>query len=168
MDKCISESNAGVSRFGQALWAKTAQDGGNGYHPLLCHLLDVAAVAGLVWDHHLAAGLRVRLERALTARDARSLIVFLSGAHDVGKASPGFQKRVPRISECSGLPYSENDRDCPHGFVTAFVLKEFLGPAYSLLGQLSGGHHGVFPRSSELQLGRDSLGKQQWQNIRIK
>jgi CRISPR-associated endonuclease/helicase Cas3 len=131
-------------------------------------MLDVAAVAGLVWDHHLATGLRKRLECALPAEDVRSLTVFLAGAHDIGKASPGFQKKVARISECSSLLYSKNDRDCPHGCVTASVLKEFLCLASNLLGQLSGGHHGVFPRSSDLQLGRDSLGNRQWQNIRTK
>jgi hypothetical protein len=32
------------------LWGKTGKEPGT-YHPLLFHILDVAAVAGLVWDH---------------------------------------------------------------------------------------------------------------------
>ena len=48
------------------LWAKTNQGSGNNrFHPLLCHMLDAAAVAGLVWDHHFTLGLHKRLEYAL-------------------------------------------------------------------------------------------------------
>ena len=98
------------------LWAKTGQTGNDGhYHPLLCHMLDVAAVAGLVWDHHLTLGLRKRLERALGVADARTLVVFVTGAHDIGKACPGFQKKVPKLCECLNLPFSVNDLDRPHG-----------------------------------------------------
>jgi CRISPR-associated endonuclease/helicase Cas3 len=147
------------------LWAKYGSDDGL-WHPIILHMLDVAAVAGFVWEHNLADGLRKRLESVFPASDIKSLIMFLAGAHDIGKASPGFQKKVWRLAECSGFLYSENDRNCPHGQVTAVALREFLSPAFSLLGQLSGGHHGVFPRSSQLQLGRDSLGNQQWQEAR--
>ena len=129
-------------------------------------MLDVAAVAGFVWEHNMADGLRKRLESSFPVNDVKSLIMFLAGAHDIGKASPGFQKKVWRLAECSGFLYSENDRNCPHGQVTAVALREFLPPAFSLLGQISGGHHGVFPRSSQLQLGRDSLGNKQWQEAR--
>lgn len=151
-----------------SLWAKTSQDKGNGYHPLLCHILDIAAVAGFVWEHHLADKFRKRLECALLAKDVRSLIIFLAGAHDIGKASPGFQKRVLRISEYSGFPYSNNDRDYPHSFISTYVLNEILGSCKTsvLLGQIAGGHHGVFPRSSNLQMGRDILGNNTWKVVR--
>ena len=85
------------------LWAKTNRDWTNQrcadcrYHPLLCHMLDVAAVAGLVWDQCLNPQLRKRLECS-PGTDARTQIVFLAGAHDLGKASPGFQKKVPELS----------------------------------------------------------------------
>ncbi|MFH2046689.1 MAG: CRISPR-associated helicase Cas3' [Pseudomonadota bacterium] len=147
------------------LWAKYGSDDGL-WHPIILHMLDVAAVAGFVWEHNLDDGLRKRLESSFPSNDIKSLIMFLAGAHDIGKASPGFQKRVWRIAECSGFLYSENDRNCPHGQVTAVVLREFLPPTFSLLGQISGGHHGVFPRSSQLQLGKDSLGNKQWQEAR--
>ncbi len=149
------------------LWAKTSRVDDTAWHPLMLHLLDVAAVAGFVWEHNLADGLRKRPESISTANDIKSLIMFLAGAHDIGKASPGFQKEVLQIAECSGFVYSENDRNCPHGQVTAVALRKFLPPAFSLLGQISGGHHGVFPRALQLQLGRDSLGNQQWQEARI-
>lgn len=147
------------------LWAKYDSDDGL-WQPIILHMLDVAAVAGFVWEHNLDDGLRKRLESSFPANDVKSLIMFLAGAHDIGKASPGFQKKVWQLAECSGFSYSENDCNCPHGQVTAVALREFLPPTFSLLGQISGGHHGVFPRSSQLQLGRDSLGNKQWQEAR--
>ncbi|MCW5775614.1 MAG: CRISPR-associated helicase Cas3' [Phycisphaeraceae bacterium] len=150
------------------LWAKTQQGGGDLHHPLICHLLDVAAVAGLMWDRHLPADIRQRVEAALAVPDARALIVFVAGAHDIGKASPAFQKKVPALCDHVRLPFSDNDRDRAHGTVSAVVLKELLGtcPAAVLLGQITGGHHGVFPRSLDLQLGQDTLGNRDWKLAR--
>ena len=48
-------------------------------------MLDVAAVAARLWDHHLGSGLRNRLAAALGPSDPRGLIVFLAGAHDIGE-----------------------------------------------------------------------------------
>jgi len=151
------------------LWAKTGQGEGDGrYHPLLFHMLDVAAVAGLVWDRCLTSEVRKRLEHALRVAKARALFVFLAGAHDIGKACPGFQKKAAQIGGCLGLPFSENDRNYPHGFITASVLNDIMGrgPTATLLGQISGGHHGIFPRSSDLRMGRDTLGNNDWSTAR--
>ncbi len=156
------------------LWAKTNWDWTNQnraycrYHPLLCHMLDVAAVAGLVWDHHLTCGIRDRLRCALGISDARVHVVFLAGAHDLGKASPSFQKKVPELSQKLSLQFSNNDRNLPHGFISAYLLKEALGqcPSSAILAQIAGGHHGVFPRSIELQMGRDTLGDNRWDTAR--
>lgn len=150
------------------LWAKAGQDSADcQYHPLLYHMLDVAAVASLVWDNHLNARVRERLESAL-GTEARSQVIFVSGAHDIGKASPGFQKRAPKPSQSLELQFSVNDQDRPHGFVSAHVLSEVLGSsaASRLLGQVSGGHHGVFPRSCDLRMGRDTLGNTNWEVAR--
>lgn len=155
------------------LWAKTSENWGNKdrsdrrYHPLLCHMLDVAAVAGLVWDHWLALPLRERIKCSLGSA-ARDQVVFWAGTHDVGKASPGFQKKVPELSRHSGLQFSQNDNDLPHGKISAHVLKEVLGPspASILLGQVTGGHHGIFPRSGDLRVGRDTLGNNSWKKSR--
>jgi CRISPR-associated endonuclease/helicase Cas3 len=130
-------------------------------------MLDVAAVAGLVWDHCLIPQIRKRLEGSL-GTDVRARIVFLSGAHDLGKACPAFQKKVTELSQHIGLPFSDNDQDRPHGFISAHVLSEVLGYSqYSaVLGQIAGGHHGVFPRSVELRMGRDTLGGSHWDTAR--
>ena len=148
------------------LWGKTQPDKPGEFHPLIYHMLDVAAVAGLVWDHGLSPQLRKRLEYSL-GTDARIQIVSLSGAHDIGKASPGFQKKVPELAQCSGLPFSENDQNRLHGLISAHILKEVLGScSTSILAQVTGGHHGIFPRSVELHLGRDTLGNNCWKIAR--
>jgi len=155
------------------LWAKsgkTETGEGDRYHPLLFHMLDVAAVAGLVWDNCLSPALRRRLQGALGVMDARALAVFGSGAHDIGKACPGFQKKVADLRKCLKLPFSDNDQDRPHEFVSACVLNDFLGPypASAIMGQIAGGHHGVFPRSVDLRMGRDTLGNSDWKTARCK
>lgn len=157
------------------LWAKTSQDraGQSGadrrYHPLLYHMLDVAAVAGLAWDHCVGTEFCKRLEGSLGS-DARTRVVFLAGAHDLGKASPAFQEKVEQLKQqlerdC-GLRFCKNDRDRPHGIISAHILNEILGPGSSVLAQIAGGHHGVFPRSAELRLGRDTLGDNDWNTAR--
>jgi CRISPR-associated endonuclease/helicase Cas3 len=128
-------------------------------------MFDVAAVAGFVWDHCLGQGSRKRLECSLGS-DARTEIVFLAGAHDLGKASPGFQKKVVNLSQNSGCPFPKNVQERPHGFISAHVLNEVLGRASVVLAQIAGGHHGVFPRSAELQMGRDTLGDNCWSMAR--
>ncbi|MBF0554458.1 MAG: CRISPR-associated helicase Cas3' [Nitrospirae bacterium] len=153
----------------QQLWAKTNRDKTSQsskdfrYHPLLYHMLDVAAVTGLLWDKCLIPQLRKRFECSL-GTDVRTQIVFLSGAHDLGKASPGFQKKVPELLQNTGLPVSENDNNRPHGFVSAHILNEVLGncPSSAVLAQSAGGHHGVFPRSIDLKMGQDTLGNNYW------
>jgi len=61
----------------QLFWAKTSSrmDKNRVYHPLLCHMLDVAAVAALVWDNCITPMLRKRIECSLGI-DARTQIVF--------------------------------------------------------------------------------------------
>jgi len=167
-------SGSQISQWPQ-LWAKTSQDWTNQsrpncrYHPLLYHMLDVAAVAGLVWDHCLGPEFRKRLECSLGS-DARTQIVFLAGAHDLGKASPGFQKKVlelaQQLTQDCGLRFSPNDQDRPHGIISARILNDVLGPASTVLAQIAGGHHGVFPRSVELRMGVGTLGDSGWRTAR--
>lgn len=147
-----------------ALWAKTERGEGDRYHPLLCHMLDVAAVAALLWDRYVPERFRHRVVAALRVSDARALILFVAGAHDIGKACPAFQNKVPSLRDHLCLPFSTNDGDKPHGTVSAAVLKELLRscPDAALLSQITGGHHGVFPRSSDLNLGQDTLGNHHW------
>ena len=70
-----------------------------------------------------------------------------------------------RHIEC---PFSDNDQNRPHGFISAHVLNKVLGScsAVAVLSQIAGGHHGVFPQSAELRMGPDTLGNDGWEKAR--
>ncbi|MFI9787491.1 type I-E CRISPR-associated protein Cse1/CasA [Kitasatospora sp. NPDC051984] len=146
------------------LWGK--EDGLDKAYPLICHLLDTAAVAGAVWDAVLGAPLRVRLaeELGVEEAEARRLVMVWAGLHDMGKISPSFQALVeeefaklasdPRYAEASS-PASVR-----HEAATHWGLVELLqGWGYPAEGrrvrswpahqvaQLLGGHHGCFERA---------------------
>ncbi len=70
-------NNAGENSAWTQLWGKTCQDAA--YHPLICHMFDVAAVAGQLWDDHLGAALRGRLERSLGSSSVSSFTVLFTG-----------------------------------------------------------------------------------------
>ncbi|MER6230643.1 CRISPR-associated endonuclease Cas3'' [Streptomyces sp. NPDC001616] len=80
------------------LWGKAARlgkdaRGADHTHPLICHLLDTAAVAEIVWDELLTAHQRSMVAEALQVSDgqARALAAFWAGLHDIGKISVPFQ-----------------------------------------------------------------------------
>lgn len=80
------------------LWGKHAglgkdARGADHAHPLICHLLDTAAVAELVWDGLLTAHQRSMVVEALRVSpgQARVLAAFWAGLHDIGKISVPFQ-----------------------------------------------------------------------------
>jgi len=139
------------------------------FKPLLLHMLDASAVANIIWDSCIHQRIKGSLERKLGPH-ARSLFIFVAGAHDIGKASPYFQKRLAEF-ECKlegfGLRFSEYDEANPHGFISAREINAYLDCKVDVLSRLSGGHHGIFPRSENISnLGRDSLGNKKWEGVR--
>src|SRR5579871_6560893 len=129
-------------------WAKLPREKNAppAYHPLLCHLLDVAAVAERIWDETLSAYARRRLAEGLGLDDpnaARAWVAALSGLHDTGKGCPAFQQQ-PAAELLRGLyngalfalsgPGSDPPRT-PHGVVTAVTLGEILRDRYGVDGK---------------------------------
>ncbi|MGV9189151.1 CRISPR-associated helicase Cas3' [Arcanobacterium canis] len=80
----------------QHLWAK--QNGLEKPYPLLAHLLDSATVAGALWDLWLRRGLRELFIDKL-GNQAREIIQFVIGSHDIGKATPLFQFQPKQKSD---------------------------------------------------------------------
>jgi len=75
-----------------SLWSKRNQL--SEPYPLLCHLLDTAAAADVLWRRWLRPGLRDVLTDAIAPGDpdlARRRFAVVAGLHDVGKANPAFQ-----------------------------------------------------------------------------
>jgi CRISPR-associated endonuclease/helicase Cas3 len=80
------------------LWGKTGDrqaDGTWPVHPLLCHMLDVEAVAQALWHEVLPAAARRGLAEGLRIEeeDAGRWVAFWAGLHDLGKVSPAFQAK---------------------------------------------------------------------------
>jgi CRISPR-associated endonuclease/helicase Cas3 len=113
------------------LWAKWRKGEPGSYHPLLCHLCDVAAVTIELWESVLSPWTRAAMATDLGPGEeaAGHWIAYLSGLHDIGKASPAFQLKVeaarPRL-ENAGLPVNAKPGDIPHGTVSTAVLGRLL------------------------------------------
>src|SRR4051812_48251983 len=104
------------------LWAKLGNDGYDQRHPLLCHLIDVAAVSCQMWDRVLRREPKRWLASSLGLESdtARCWLAFWVGAHDIGKAVPWFQNRDDRTARLvdelrpHGLEFWDN-KNVPHG-----------------------------------------------------
>ncbi len=159
----------------QLFWAKKSEDSPEHY-PLLCHMLDVAVVCGEIWEGCLHSSARQFMsgQLALPESDAGQWLSFWAGLHDIGKASPDFQRRSAGIRqklEELDFRFDDGGIDAPHGIATACVLPELfqglLSPGLARkLSVVVGGHHGVFPSSEKVQSCRLRLGNAPWQNAR--
>ncbi|MFJ9611679.1 CRISPR-associated helicase Cas3' [Kitasatospora sp. NPDC101176] len=146
------------------LWGKDA--GLPGPYPVICHLLDTAAVAGALWDAVLSERVRARVAGAMGAGEgeARKMVMLWAGLHDIGKISLHFQQQVAgEFAKLAGDPaYTEDNPaakrsgNLRHETATHWGLVEFFkqcgyplhkpvrkSPAHQI-AQLLGGHHGCF------------------------
>lgn len=139
------------------LWGKS--NAGGRPNPLLQHLLDTAAVAELMWDCYLADSVRRPLDAATDGR-GRDLFRLLGGWHDLGKATPGFQAKVPALAAAvreAGLPTrSETTVErWRHELGSARIAREMLDDRWSKehidwFWPLLAGHHGRVPAVGKL------------------
>jgi CRISPR-associated endonuclease/helicase Cas3 len=144
----------------RVLWGKSNAAGS--VHLLLAHLLDTAAVAELMWDRYLAPALKDKLDSSCDG-DGRAVFALLCGLHDVGKASPAFQSKVPALAaevRAAGLTWPELDGRAQrwhHSLAGAVVLKRVLRgagwnrEAISWVWPLVAGHHGSVPGEERLR-----------------
>lgn len=151
------------------LWGK--EKGLSRPYPVVCHLLDTAAAFGALWDVLPSAAVRQQVADALGVgvAEARMVLSFWAGLHDLGKITPPFQAQVPRaftgVREDPGYrfaPGAEGDRGFRHEEATHWALTELLaeigypegrrtrsgqllrGAVGHQVAQLLGGHHGWF------------------------
>ncbi|MFD3442363.1 CRISPR-associated helicase Cas3' [Streptomyces sp. NPDC058685] len=150
-----------------SVWAKHDRVS-DGWLPLWRHLEDCAAVAGRLWDGWLPAGVRRLIADVLPGGegDARRLVVWLAGVHDVGKATPAFACQVEQLADrmrVEGLQMRSvaalgpDRRVVPHGLAGQVLVGEWLrerhGWSVKQAGQFTvvvGGHHGVPPEYGQI------------------
>ncbi|XVU29162.1 CRISPR-associated helicase Cas3' [Actinoplanes sp. CA-054009] len=177
-----------LSEAARSVWGKTDRTGLStvGWLPLWRHLADSADVAGRLWDHWLSSAVRRRIADELPGGDSggRTLAVWLSGVHDIGKATPAFAVQASFHAHSAGLV--ERMRDCGLGFDHEEICAERKRARHDAAGQMVladwlsergwndphpyavvvGGHHGL-PPTDELLNGiacrRYLLGDQAWQ-----
>ncbi len=154
------------------LWGKA--EGLRRPYPLMGHLVDAAVVAGVLWDEVLDAGQceRIAVALGLSVGDARGVVMFWAGLHDIGKIMPVFQDmaRGEHPGYCQFLddPRYTHDRSgdsqvgrVGHEHATGRAVPGLLGGLgypeegmveYQLrcqVGQILGGHHGRYPLGLE-------------------
>jgi CRISPR-associated endonuclease/helicase Cas3 len=181
------------------LWAKTSHDPErfpDAFHPLICHMIDVACVAEAMWTDSLPDVTKGRLARPFGLENdlerAGKIIAWLAGLHDLGKCSPPFALRgmhKPETDQTNRLCrlYAETDFDCqscsvahevPHGFVTSISLPKILEEKFGFpnglareFSELIGGHHGIFAGSPDIERIQrkpvnEALGGEAWDTAR--
>lgn len=162
------------------LWAKTSTEERGGWHPLVLHMLDVAACADAVLARE-PMPMRERFGQILGMNwdEARSWILIDIACHDLGKACPGFQYKwemAETLLSRTGLRRPAGvDTSINHAFVSQVVLTELLqtrgwpeGSA-DLVADAVGCHHGERANPSAIDyLGgnRKALGDQGWTDAR--
>ncbi len=140
------------------LWGKS--DAGGQPNLLLQHLLDTAAVAEILWDVYLSDAVRRPLDDITRGR-GRQLFALLGGWHDLGKATPGFQGKVPALArrvETTGLLTRVETRaeKWRHELASALIVREVLQARWPVehvewFWPLLAGHHGRVPGRGTLQ-----------------
>jgi CRISPR-associated endonuclease/helicase Cas3 len=171
-----------------AFWAKLPREEKppRHYHPVLCHLIDVAVVTEALWRTVLTEATRLRVARQLGMGEQETgfWISFLAGSHDIGKVSPAFQFQVsdPEVRvRLRSAGFGESSlrqplENTPHGTISTIALREEILNAtpYSLkplvlrsLATLVGGHHGQFPRPDTVDaVPSASVGGTAWRQAR--
>ncbi len=140
------------------LWAKRRRDTHfEILYPLLFHMLDVACVVQALWYRSFQADTRAQLAQAVGPSDTGAClwISFWAGLHDLGKASPVFQRASIQAQESLaglGFAFDKHVQPIPHGSITEHVFARLVsgtvpgaGPPDLLqaIGTTVGGHHGV-------------------------
>lgn len=163
------------------IWAKAREKTLPLWHPLILHMVDVAACADAILEREPETT-RLRLADIfeLSWDDARSWLLLLIGCHDLGKASPGFQSKWPGHKELikkAQLEIGPNaDRRVLHSFISQVSLLKFLQECgwaletAELAADAVGCHHGVRARPLELaddiEGNRRALGGSGWDRTR--
>lgn len=160
------------------IWAKTggAREDAR-YHPLILHMLDVAASADAILAREPdSTRHRITDIFGLGWEETRPWLLLIIACHDLGKASPGFQCKWPELLPRLNLkvPRSPNT-EVNHAFISQISLSALLRDHEvpeefaELLADAVGCHHGVRAASHTIdRLGGDrrAMGDGSWELFR--
>ncbi|MFD7854512.1 CRISPR-associated endonuclease Cas3'' [Streptomyces microflavus] len=155
-------------------------------YSLLFHLIDVGAVAGVLWDWFLTPSQRevVSTGLGMSQERARALVSFLAAMHDIGKLIPYFQSLEPVAQMRLGeelLADAGRVVEVPHARASMHAGLRLLSELGFELGgndspavraaQCLGGHHGRFLQldvdgAASARRIRATLGGLCWQDLR--
>lgn len=170
-----------------SVWGKL-DPASDSWMPLVSHLEDAAAVAGYLWDSYLPPATRSFICAALGVSDeqGRQLVSWLSGVHDIGKATPAFAAKalpiLPQVLDrmrdhgLDARPTPE-DKYAPHATSGQLLLDDWLADRYpetakrirATLTCVIGCHHGTTPAAPALLAARNhpvQLGGGRWRDVR--
>lgn len=171
-----------LSDAAKALWAKSDRDKDGGeWHPLIAHLLDVAACAEVILEREPKKTLELYAQDlGLPLEQAKAWVCALAGLHDIGKASPAFQQKWPegkkRVWD-AGLTWTVDPtpppNDVSHSVISEEVLPELLEERGWVLGAAQnvaaavGEHHGFRATRQDLDdVTSREKGKGVWDEVR--
>jgi len=156
------------------LWAKTSRDNDGQWHPLILHMLDVAAsAAALLSREPESTRTRMAAVLGLEWEQARPWLLFLIACHDLGKACPGFQCKWKNLSDLDAG--RSPNTDINHAFVSQIVLSPWLQEQgwpeelAEMVADAVGCHHGERAAPSTLDRltgDRWVTGKTSWNDAR--
>jgi CRISPR-associated endonuclease/helicase Cas3 len=152
---------AAENRLEWMLWGKAMPSSMCPAHPLLCHMLDVAAVAAMMLTERAPVSTRTRLLRVFGDDQIglRSLLLIIA-LHDLGKATPAFQGKVPWAREelgRKGFDFRADKNARHHGEIGLVYLRTTLNalglcePLESELARAVAAHHGEYPPDLNLE-----------------
>ena len=160
-----SWGGAELSVAAACIWGKSGAEPST-WLPLWRHLADAAGIADLLWRHWVPQRARdlITTSLELTDDEARRLISWLAGIHDIGKATPSFVVMQPELA-ARGRPHGltvkagrKSYDDLAHHTLTGqLIVERWLQDRHGVsrrrvdqLGCVVGGHHGVPPSPEAL------------------
>ena len=129
----VAETCSNLSVVATSAWAKTGSDDYNHlWMPLFVHMADSAMISCFIWDW-LANSTKVYLCENIHLDEAatKGLISWFAGVHDVGKATPNFQMKVPERADLprqAGLPLPDGQKakSYSHAYMGGVAIEGYL------------------------------------------